>query len=79
MLKRIISRLDVKNNSLVKGVNLEGLRNLGNPSYFASIYYNEGIDEIYYQDVVASLYERNSIDKIIKTYIRSYLRRRRAT
>ena len=67
MLKRIISRLDVKNNSLVKGVNLEGLRNLGNPSYFASIYYNEGIDEIYYQDVVASLYERNSIDKIIKT------------
>ena len=43
MLKRIISRLDVKNNSLVKGVNLEGLRNLGNPSYFSSIYYNESI------------------------------------
>lgn len=66
MIKRIISRLDVKNNSLVKGINLEGLRNLGNPSYFASIYYNEGIDEIYYQDVVASLYERSSIDKIIE-------------
>jgi cyclase len=48
-------------------VNLEGLRNLGSPSYFASVYYNGGIDEIYYQDVVASLYERNSIDRIIET------------
>ena len=27
--KRIISRLDIKNNFLVKGINLEGLRVLG--------------------------------------------------
>ena len=30
-----ISRLDVKNGVLVKGINLEGLRNLGDPNYFA--------------------------------------------
>ena len=65
MLKRIISRLDIKNQTLVKGINLEGLRSLGNPNYFAKKYYEEGIDEIHYHDVVASLYGRNSLKKII--------------
>ena len=32
MYKRIISRLDIKNGILVKGIGLEGLRNLGDPS-----------------------------------------------
>lgn len=65
---RIISRLDIKGSSLVKGIHLEGLRVLGEPSNFAEKYYNEGIDEIFYQDVVASLYNRNSIlDLVSKT------------
>ena len=34
MYKRIISRLDIKNGILVKGIGLEGLRNLGDPSNF---------------------------------------------
>ena len=34
MYKRIISRLDIKNGILVKGIALEGLRNLGDPTYF---------------------------------------------
>lgn len=65
MFKRIIARLDIKNNNLVKGINLEGLRNLGDPKYFALKYYEEGIDEIHYQDIVASLYDRNSIIEYI--------------
>jgi cyclase len=44
MFKRVIARLDIKNNNLVKGINLEGLRNLGDPKYFALKYYEEGID-----------------------------------
>jgi len=35
---RIIPRLDIKNGLLVKGVNLEGLRVLGNPFDFAQKY-----------------------------------------
>ena len=62
---RIISRLDVKGSNLVKGVHLEGLRVLGKPQEFAKIYYKEGADEIFFQDSVASLYQRNTIDKII--------------
>lgn len=65
MLKRIISRLDIKNNTLVKGVHLEGLRVLGSPKHFMNTYYNEGIDEIYYQDIVASLYKRNTMTDIL--------------
>lgn len=62
---RLIARLDVKAPNLVKGVQLEGLRKLGNPNEFAIRYYQGGIDEIYYEDIVASLYERNSLLDIV--------------
>ena len=64
--KRVIARLDVKNNSLVKGIHLEGLRVLGNPEEFAQKYYEDGVDEIIYMDVVASLYGRNSLTELVK-------------
>ena len=35
---RIIPRLDIKNGNLIKGINLEGLRVLGDPSDFVYIY-----------------------------------------
>jgi imidazole glycerol-phosphate synthase subunit HisF len=62
---RIIPRLDIKGPNLVKGIHLEGLRVLGNPSDFAKFYYEQGADEIMFMDVVASLYERNSLHDII--------------
>lgn len=64
--KRVIARIDVKNDALVKGIHLEGLRVLGSPDYFARTYYNEGIDELLYMDVVASLYNRNSLKEFVK-------------
>ncbi len=64
--KRIIARLDIKNNALVKGIHLEGLRVLGEPHKFASKYSKEGIDEIIYMDVVASLYGRNGLLELVK-------------
>jgi imidazole glycerol-phosphate synthase subunit HisF len=63
---RLIARLDVKTEHLVKGIQLEGLRKMGKPNDFARRYYDEGIDEIIYMDIVASLYERNSLLPIIK-------------
>jgi cyclase len=39
---------------------------LGKPSVFAEKYYSEGVDELMYQDVVASLYERNSLEEFIE-------------
>lgn len=63
---RLIARLDVKAPNLVKGVQLEGLRKLGNPHDFARRYYEQGIDEILYMDIVASLYERNSLLELVE-------------
>jgi cyclase len=62
---RIIPRLDIKGPNLVKGIHLEGLRVLGDPAIFAQRYYEEGADELVFMDVVASLYERNSLHSII--------------
>ncbi len=63
---RIIPRLDIKGSNLVKGIRLEGLRVMGLPEIFAKYYYENGADELFFQDVVASLYERNSLTHIIE-------------
>jgi cyclase len=63
---RIIPRLDIKNGLLVKGINLEGLRVLGNPFDFAKKYYLDGADEICYVDIVSSLYGTKNLSKFIK-------------
>ena len=55
----------LKGPNLVKGIHLEGLRVLGKPEEFAELYYNEGADELIYQDTVASLYQRNSLTEIV--------------
>ena len=63
---RLIARLDVKDVNLVKGIQLEGLRKLGDPNGFAREYYQQGIDELLYIDIVASLYNRNNLSDIVR-------------
>ena len=62
---RLAARLDVKGNKLIKSVQLEGLRALGDPKDFAFKYYQQGIDEIIYIDLVASLYGRSKIEELV--------------
>lgn len=62
---RIIPRLDIKGPNVVKGIHLEGLRVLGKPHEMGKYYYENGADELFYQDTVASLYGRNHLDDII--------------
>jgi imidazole glycerol-phosphate synthase subunit HisF len=57
--------LDIKGPNLVKGIHLEGLRVLGKPEDFARYYYEAGADELIFMDVVASLYERNSLHEVV--------------
>ena len=63
---RVIARLDIKGPNLIKGIRLEGLRVIGDPSEFAQAYYEQGIDELLYMDIVASLYDRNSLHDIVE-------------
>ncbi|OJY29722.1 MAG: imidazole glycerol phosphate synthase subunit HisF [Myxococcales bacterium 68-20] len=63
---RIIPRLDIKApQGLVKGIQLEGFRKIGDPAEHAVRYYEQGADELIYMDVVASLYERNSLEELV--------------
>lgn len=64
---RHIVRIDIKNNALVKGINLEGLRVLGDPIDAAQLYYQQGCEELFIVDVVASLYGRNALQDFIRT------------
>ena len=63
---RIIARLDIKNNHVIKGIHLEGLRKVGDPNELARKYYNEGADEIILMDAVAAYYDRNNLSEIVK-------------
>src|SRR5262245_14213780 len=63
---RLIARLDIKGPNLIKGVNLEGVRVIGDPQAHARRYYEAGIDELLYIDAVASLYNRNSLAEIVR-------------
>jgi cyclase len=68
MATRIIAKLDVKPPYVVKPVHFEGLRKMGNPSELAKKYYNQGADELFYIDIVSSLYQReilfNEIEQV---------------
>jgi len=63
---RTIARIDIKNDSVIKGINLEGLRKIGDPVNIAKEYYASGIDELLIIDSVASLYGRNNLFDLIK-------------
>jgi cyclase len=62
---RIIARLDIKGESVIKGIAFEGLRKIGDPNEMAIKYYAAGADELLMIDTVATLYGRRSVFEII--------------
>ncbi len=66
-MTRLIARLDIKAPNLIKGINLEGLRVIGNPNEYARRYYEVGADELIYMDIVASLYGRNNLAEFVES------------
>ena len=63
---RVISRMDIKGPNLIKSIQFEGLKIIGDPNEYALKYYKEGIDEIFILDTVATLYGRNNLSDIIR-------------
>ena len=63
---RLIARLDIKPPNLIKTVRLEGVRVVGDPHEYATRYDEEGIDELFYLDAVASLYGRNQLCDLVE-------------
>lgn len=67
LAKRIISCLDVRDGSVVKGVKFEQLRRAGDPAELAKRYNQEGIDEIVILDVTATLEGRRALVNTVRT------------
>ena len=59
--RRVIVCLDVKGNRVVKGVQFESLRDVGDPVELAAHYEADGADEIVYLDISASREERATL------------------
>ena len=68
--KRLIACLDVRNGSVVKGVNFESLRDAGNPAALARRYNTEGIDEVVVLDVTATIEGRRAFEETIRAVSR---------
>lgn len=64
---RIIPKLDIKGPNVVKPIQTEALRVVGNPKELAFRYYEQGADELIYLDIVASLYRRNLDFDLLKS------------
>ncbi len=65
LAKRIIPCLDVKNGQVVKGINFEGLRDVGDPVEMGAFYSAQGADELVYLDISASSEGRRTFTELV--------------
>ena len=65
LAKRIIPCLDVKNGQVVKGINFEGLREVGDPVEMGAFYSAQGADELVYLDISASSEGRRTFTDLV--------------
>ncbi|MDE7440952.1 MAG: imidazole glycerol phosphate synthase subunit HisF [Muribaculaceae bacterium] len=63
--KRIIPCLDVKEGRTVKGINFEGLADVGDPVELGARYASDGADELVYLDISASKEGRNTFTELV--------------
>lgn len=66
MRRRLIAKLEIKSEFVVKPIFFEGLKKIGDPALIAKKYADAGIDEIILIDIVASLYKRKINFEVIK-------------
>lgn len=65
--KRIIPCLDVKEGRVVKGINFEGLVDVGDPVALAEYYNKQGADELVFLDITATHEKRGIMEKVVQS------------
>lgn len=66
LAKRIIPCLDIREGATVKGINFEGLKNVGDPVELGRKYADEGADELVYLDISATLEGRSTFTELVR-------------
>ena len=64
--KRIIPCLDVKEGRTVKGINFEGLKDVGDAVELGRMYAQQGADELVYLDISATKEGRNTFTSLVE-------------
>lgn len=63
--KKIIACLDIKDGSVVKGINFLDINEVGNPVEFAKRYEQEGADELVLLDITATNENRKTVLELV--------------
>lgn len=66
LARRVIPCLDVKDGRVVKGVNFENLREMGDPVELARRYFAQGADELTFLDVTATVDDRATTYDVVR-------------
>ena len=66
LAKRIIPCLDVRNGMVVKGINFEGIKDIGDPVEYAQLYNAQGADELVFYDITASHEGRGAMLDVVR-------------
>ena len=66
LTRRVIVCLDVRDGRVVKGVQFEGLRDVGDPVTLSERYEREGADEITFLDISASAEQRATLLEVAR-------------
>ena len=66
LTKRIIACLDIKDGRTVKGINFESIRDAGDPVELAILYSQQGVDELVFLDITATVEKRKTLVELVK-------------
>ncbi|MCZ4066265.1 imidazole glycerol phosphate synthase subunit HisF [Microbacterium sp. H37-C3] len=66
LARRVIPCLDVAAGRVVKGVNFENLRDMGDPVELARLYFEQGADELTFLDVTATVDGRATTYDVVR-------------
>ena len=66
LTKRIIACLDIKDGRTVKGINFVGIQDAGDPVELAMLYAQQGIDELVFLDITATIEKRQTLISLVK-------------
>lgn len=66
LTKRIIACLDIKDGRTVKGINFEDIRDAGDPVELAKLYSQQGVDELVFLDITATIEKRKTLAELVK-------------
>jgi len=70
LTKRIIPCLDIQNGRTVKGVNFVNIRDAGDPVELATLYAQQGADELVFLDISATTEQRKTFSSLVKAIAR---------